>query len=49
MRSVSRKHGRNSSSCKVYAMIGTREKNKKKKLMRHMKTHPGDLQAKRAL
>ena len=39
-----KKHGRNNTYCKVYLLQGRREINKKKKLRRHIKNHPNDLQ-----
>jgi len=35
--------------CKRYRTNGTREKNKKRKLIRHMKKYPNDTQAKTTL
>jgi len=32
-----RKHGRNKSFCEVYKSLGTREKNKERKKVRHLK------------
>lgn len=36
------KKGRNKKFCEVYRLEGRREKNKKKKLLRHIKKHPND-------
>jgi hypothetical protein len=40
-----RKIGRNADFCKVYAAENRKVKNKKRKILRHMKTHPEDKQA----
>jgi len=40
-----RKIGRNKNFCDMYKLQGRREKNKKKRKIRHLKRHPNDLQA----
>lgn len=35
-------HGRNAAWCKAYRLRGQREKNKLKRLARHLSHHPGD-------
>lgn len=37
-----RKHGRNADGCKTYYMNGTREKNKARKILRHLRRYPDD-------
>lgn len=44
-----RKLGRNEKWCQAYRTRGQREKNKARKLRRHLKRHPEDLQAVAAL
>lgn len=44
-----RKHGRNKDYCKAYFVSGRREKNKAKKLAKHIARHPNDPCANRAL
>jgi len=41
-----RKHGRNKVWCAQYRMRGTRERNKIRKLKRHLKKYPNDSVAK---
>jgi len=38
----SSKMGRNSTFCAAYKAKGQREKNRKMKMLRHMRNHPGD-------
>jgi hypothetical protein len=45
----SRKYTRNIGECKQYRLLGTREKNKTRKLKKHLKKHPDDRCAKIAL
>ena len=45
----SRKTGRNQQFCANYKTVGRREVNKRRKIERHLKSHPSDRQAKRAL
>ena len=42
-----KKIGRNGARCKVYRDRGVREKNKARKIRRHLKRFPNDLQAAR--
>lgn len=44
-----RKHGRNADKCKLYRLAGRRERNKERKLRRHLDSHPADAQARQAL
>ena len=44
-----RKYGRNEAKCKRYADRGTREKNKERKLKKHIAEYPNDNVAKKAL
>lgn len=44
-----RKHGRNSVFCKVYKLSHRRERNKAKRLNKHLSRHPGDRCAVQAL
>lgn len=44
-----RKHGRNEKWCQTYKARGTREKNKAAKIRRHLKKHPNDAQASKAV
>ena len=46
---TNRKFGRNSAACLRYKTEGRREKNKARKLRKHTKRQPLDLQAKRSL
>lgn len=43
------KHGRNKLKCAAYANSRRHEKNKKRALLRHLKKHPSDAQAKSAV
>lgn len=43
-----RKHGRNKEWCKAYAACGQREKNKVKRINKHLAKHPKDAVAKAA-
>jgi len=43
-----RKHGRNKKWCTLYEKLGTRQKNKAKRLARHLLRHPFDKQARKA-
>jgi hypothetical protein len=43
------KQGRNQMWCKVYRDMNRRFTNKLKKIERHLKRHPGDVQSKSAL
>ncbi len=47
--SGSRKHGRNTAWCEAYRRRGQREKNKARKLRKHLEIYPGDFCAKAAL
>lgn len=38
------KIGGNKAKCQAYRLSGTRERNKKRKMIRHMKKHPNDKQ-----
>jgi hypothetical protein len=40
-----KKIGRNKDWCAAYRMRGTRERNKRLKLARHLRRHPNDKQA----
>ena len=40
--SKGRKIGRNKKRCEIYRMLGTREINKAKRRIRHLRKHPGD-------
>lgn len=40
-----RKFGRNSDYCKTYKMAGVEDKNRKRKMRRHLRRNPGDLQS----
>ena len=40
-----KKYGRAIEKCKSYKAAGTRERNKARKLRRHLKRHPKDLTA----
>lgn len=40
-----RKIGRNAEKCKAYRAAGRREKNKKRRLAKHLRNHPQDLAA----
>lgn len=42
-KSGNRKHGRNKTKCERYRACKTREKNKVRKLSKHIKRHPNDL------
>ena len=44
-----KKAGRNKDWCKAYRTRGQREKNKLRKLKKHIARHPNDLVAKKAL
>jgi hypothetical protein len=44
-----RKHGRNKKWCERYRAENRRAKNKAKRLARHLKHHPNDRQAARAV
>lgn len=44
-----RKGGRNRAWCEAYRKAGTRERNKKRKILKHLKRHPNDGVGKRAL
>lgn len=44
-----RKYGRNKKWCEVYRMRSQRERNKVRKLARHLKKYPHDATAKKAL
>lgn len=44
-----RKKGRNLASCASYKARHTREKNKVKKITKHLKKHPLDLESKKVL
>ena len=44
-----RKLGRNKKGCEAYRAMGTRERNKKVKMLRHIKRFPADRQAKNRL
>ena len=48
-KSGNRKVGRNKVKCDWYRSRGTREKNKIRKINKHLKKHPNDKQAKRSL
>ncbi len=48
-KSGTRKGGRNSVKCSNYKLRGTREYNKKKRLLVHMETNKNDKEAKRTL
>ena len=37
-----RKYGRNEKDCKAYEARGQQEKNRKMKMLRHMRNHPDD-------
>jgi len=43
-----RKYGRNQNFCTSYKALATELRNKKRKLRRHMKNYPNDLQAAKA-
>lgn len=43
-----RKHGRNASACKSYAVSHRREHNKLRRLNKRLETHPNDESAKKA-
>ncbi len=45
----SRKYGRNMSKCKQYRDQGRRESNKGRDLLKHLKAHPNDKVAMKAL
>jgi len=45
----SRKKSRNIEWCKTYRMFGRRELNKRKKIERHIKKFPADMQAQNRL
>ena len=45
----SRKHGRYKKKCEMYERVHQRERNKKRKLMKHLKMHPNDVSANAAL
>lgn len=47
--SVKKGNKAHKSRCETYRKLGKREANKQRKLIRHMKKHPNDLQAKRAM
>jgi len=38
----SKKIGRSKKACEIYAKLGIRERNKKWRVTRHLKTHPTD-------
>lgn len=40
-----RKHGRNKKQCELYRNQQTREKNKARRLKKHLSRHPGDIGA----
>ena len=40
-----RKHGRNQKDCTAYTAMGTRERNKQRKIRRHIKRNPKDTDA----
>lgn len=40
-----RKIGRNAAKCARYSAEGRREKNKARKILRHLKRHPNDMNA----
>jgi hypothetical protein len=44
-----RKHGRNKKVCEQYRREGRQEKNRKRRIRRHLKRHPDDRVALRAL
>lgn len=44
-----RQFGRNKPFCKLYREMGTQEKNRKRRILRHLKRFPEDIQARRAL
>lgn len=44
-----RKGGRNRAWCQMYRNAGTRERNKRRKMKRHIKRFPNDKGAERAL
>jgi len=44
-----RKHGRFKLKCAAYASSHRQEKNKKRKLLRHLKKHPNDNHAESAV
>jgi len=44
-----RKWGRNASYCKFYRDAGLQERNRARRIRRHLKRYPGDKQAVRAL
>ena len=46
---ANRKHGRNALFCKAYRARGQREKNKRVRLLKHLKRAPGDFCAQTAL
>lgn len=41
-----RKFGRNADYCKTYSMAGVEDKNRKRKMRRHLRRNPGDVQSK---
>lgn len=45
----SRKIGRNKIKCELYRTRHTRERNKVRKIFKHIKRHPNNLQAKKRL
>jgi hypothetical protein len=48
-KSGTKKYGRNEAKCKSYLVRGRREKNKKRRLVRHAEKCPNDMVAKEAL
>ena len=44
-----RKYGRNAKKCAAYKLMNKRRTNKRKKLIRHLKEYPDDVQAKDTL
>jgi len=45
----SRKKGRNRKWCEAYRIMGRRESNKRRKMDRHIKAFPNDMQAQNRL
>jgi len=44
-----RKKGRNTTKCKFYKERGVRETNKRRKVEKHLRVHPNDLDAKNSI
>jgi hypothetical protein len=44
-----RKHGRNADCCARYRAEGRQEKNRRRRILRHLRRHPNDKEALRAI